>query len=66
MAQPAALADGSRLTAQALELALRQVPGVVVVIIDCCQSGAFIGKTQGFCDAVYSGVCLLPLCLFQI
>ena len=45
------LADGSRLTAQALELALRQVPGVVVVIIDCCQSGAFIGKTQGFCDA---------------
>ena len=45
------LADGSRLTAQALELALRQVPGIVVVIIDCCQSGAFIGETQGFCDA---------------
>ena len=45
------LADGSRLTAQALEQALRRVPGVVAVIIDCCQSGAFLGETEGFCDA---------------
>lgn len=36
--------DGSRLSAQALELELRKVPGTVVVIIDCCNSGAFISK----------------------
>ena len=37
------LADGRRMTARELECALRRVPGQVVVILDCCFSGAFIG-----------------------
>ena len=36
--------DGSRLSAQGLEAELRRVPGTVVVIIDCCNSGAFISR----------------------
>ena len=38
--------DGSRLTAQGLEAELRKVPGTVVVIIDCCNSGAFISRME--------------------
>lgn len=36
--------DGARLTAGDLEAALRQVPGTVVVIVDACNSGGFIGE----------------------
>lgn len=39
------LHDGSTLTARQLEAQLRKIPGTVVVIIDCCQSGGFIGKS---------------------
>ena len=38
--------DGSRLTAQGLEAELRKIPGTVVVIIDCCNSGAFISRVE--------------------
>ena len=38
------LYDGSRLTAQALEEAFRAVKGTVVLLLDCCQSGGFIGE----------------------
>lgn len=34
--------DGSRLTAGQLERELRKIPGTVIVIIDCCQSGSFL------------------------
>ena len=36
--------DGGKITPRELEQALRRVPGQVVVIIDCCFSGAFIGQ----------------------
>lgn len=36
--------DGSYIGAQELEQALRRVPGTVVVVLDCCFSGAFIGS----------------------
>ncbi len=36
--------DGTKLTAQGLELELRKIPGTVVVILDCCNSGAFISR----------------------
>lgn len=47
--------DGSTLTAPDLERALRQVPGSVVVIVDACNSGGFIGAAEmdfaaGFTD----------------
>ncbi len=38
--------DGSTLSAHALEAELRKVPGTVVVLIDCCNSGGFLSKTQ--------------------
>lgn len=38
---------GSKLSAMELEGALRKIPGTVVVIIDCCTSGAFIGEETG-------------------
>lgn len=38
--------DGSTLTARALEAELRKIPGTVVVLIDCCNSGSFIEPTQ--------------------
>ena len=38
--------DGSTLTAPDLERALRRVPGTVVVIIDACNSGGFIGRSE--------------------
>lgn len=48
--------DGTRLTAPDMERALRQVPGTVVVIVDACNSGGFIGAAeetfaQGFAGA---------------
>ncbi len=51
--------DGSTLTAGDLESALRQVSGTVVVVVDACNSGGFIGEdardfAQGFTDA-FSG-----------
>lgn len=36
--------DGERLYAFELERALRKIDGVVIVLIDCCSSGAFIGN----------------------
>lgn len=38
--------DGSRISARALELELRRIPGTVVVIIDCCYSGGFISAQE--------------------
>lgn len=38
--------DGSTLTAPDLESALRRVPGTIVVIIDACNSGGFIGRSE--------------------
>ena len=38
--------DGSVLTAQELERALRSVPGRVLVIVDCCGSGGVIGRAS--------------------
>ncbi len=39
------LHDGSRVTAAQLEAMLRKIPGAVIVMIDCCQSGAFLSAT---------------------
>jgi hypothetical protein len=39
------LHDGSRITARQLEQMLRKIPGTVIVMIDCCQSGAFLSAT---------------------
>lgn len=39
------LHDGSRVTARQLEQMLRKIPGTVIVMIDCCQSGAFLSST---------------------
>ncbi len=36
--------DGGKVSARELENALRRVKGHVVLILDCCNSGAFIGK----------------------
>lgn len=38
--------DGSTLTAPDLERALRKIPGTIVVIIDACNSGGFIGRSE--------------------
>lgn len=38
---------GKKVTAMELERALRKIPGTVIVIIDCCQSGAFLEGTEG-------------------
>jgi len=38
------LHDGSSLTVRELEAMLRPVPGRIIVLIDCCQSGSFIGS----------------------
>lgn len=35
--------DGSELAACDLELALRKIPGTIVLLIDCCDSGGFVG-----------------------
>jgi hypothetical protein len=39
------LHDGSRVTARQLEQMLRKIPGTVIVMIDCCQSGAFLSSS---------------------
>ncbi len=44
--------DGVRIPARQLESALRRVPGRVVLILDCCNSGAFIGKADAADDFV--------------
>ncbi len=36
--------EGERLTAQELERTLRGIPGTVILLIDCCNSGGFIGE----------------------
>lgn len=40
------MADGSVLTANELEQALRAVPGEVIVMIDCCGSGGAIARAS--------------------
>ncbi len=42
------LHDGSRITAAQLERMLRKIPGTVIVMIDCCQSGAFLSGTAHY------------------
>lgn len=42
------LHDESRITVDQLEAMLRQIPGKVIVILDFCQSGAFIGAGGDF------------------
>ena len=55
------LHDESRMTVDQLEAALREVPGKIVVLLDFCQSGAFIGaggefeRFTGSAQAVFSG-----------
>ena len=56
------LHDGTRVTATQLEQLLRRIPGKVVVIVDCCRSGAFLGDeeaadrfTGAVCDAFRGG-----------
>ena len=38
--------DGSEMTAGELEFELRKIPGTVVVMIDCCDSGGFVGTYE--------------------
>ncbi len=47
--------DGSRISAVELEHALRAIRGMVIVVIDCCNSGAFIGLS-GEPDTFNTGV----------
>jgi len=47
--------NGEKVTAMELERALRKIPGQVIVIIDCCNSGAFIGSASEP-DAFASGM----------
>ena len=55
------LYDGSVLTAAELAGALRDVPGEIVLVIDCCGSGGVIGRASGSgdilkgVDAVFGG-----------
>lgn len=46
--------EGARLTPAELESAVRKRPGRVVLLIDCCNSGGFIGEAD-FADAFSSG-----------
>jgi len=41
------LHDGTRIPPDTLRRLLEGIPGRVVVILDCCQSGAFIGRSDG-------------------
>ena len=41
------LRDGTRLTADQLYAILEKIPGRVMVIVDCCRSGAFLGAGAG-------------------
>lgn len=50
--------DGSELTATELELALRKIPGTVVVLADFCDSGGLVENgalADGFTEAFASG-----------
>jgi hypothetical protein len=47
--------DGSEIPACDLERALRKIPGTIVLLVDCCDSGGFIG-TYGETDGFASGV----------
>ena len=38
--------EGARLTAPELERTLRHIPGTVILFIDCCNSGGFIGEAD--------------------
>ena len=42
--------DGSLLSAVDLERELRGIPGTVVVLIDCCGSGGFLGRAAALAD----------------
>ena len=42
------LHDGTRISPEQLRSLLLEIPGQVVVILDCCQSGTFIGKGVDF------------------
>lgn len=44
------LSDGSSLSARDLERELREIPGTVVVLIDCCGSGGAIGAASDGAD----------------
>lgn len=37
------MVDGSEVAASDLERALRKIPGTIVLFVDCCDSGGFIG-----------------------
>lgn len=50
------LYDGTRITASQLEQLLSVVPGKIVVIIDCCSSGAFINSDEKDSDFTASAV----------
>lgn len=40
------MVDGSEVAAADLERALREIPGTIVLLIDCCDSGGFIGTRE--------------------
>ncbi len=40
------MVDGSEIAACDLERALRKVPGTIVLLVDCCDSGGFIGTNE--------------------
>ncbi len=58
--------DGGKVSARELETALRKVKGHVILILDCCNSGAFIGKdssksapatANAFASSKYTVIC---------
>ena len=49
------MVDGSEIPACDLERALREIPGTIVLLIDCCDSGGFIG-TYDEMDSFVGGV----------
>ncbi len=49
------MVDGSEIAAADLERALRRIPGTIVLLVDCCDSGGFIGtydEMDGFAGGV--------------
>lgn len=49
------LHDGTHISPQQLRSLLEEVPGQVVIILDCCQSGTFIGAGSGGFDGLSQG-----------
>lgn len=49
------LHDGTRIYPEQLRSLLEDIPGQVVVILDCCQSGTFIGAGEGAFDGLSQG-----------